>query len=376
MVNRISRVGHGLWSLLALAAAAPAAAQLVLYEDADFQGRAYTAATRTPSLAAARFENRASSAVVRSGRWQLCSEPDFSGRCIQLSPGSYAALRDFGMHDRVSSVRPWQGADQNAGNSGNWGNWGGWGGGRSPVELFEHEHYGGRTLTLDGDVAALGPRNFNDTATSLIVRSGRWDFCVDADYRGRCVTLGPGSYPDLRDLGLHDEITSVRPSSGPGHSGGWTGGRPGGGYVLNDDGGAPEIAIGSNRYGRATFVNGCIVYYNPSGQRFQNLPSCDGLQIRRADEAMRRHRSEQGLSRVDDEHPWAHPSGIPSGRPDPTPPEIIMGTNREGEVIFRNNCVVYFNALGRRYRQQPSCSPEQLRRADVAMAAHRREQGL
>ena len=370
MVTRISRVWHGLLGLLAFAAAAPAAAQLVLYEDADYQGRSFTAYIRTPTLALVRFENRASSVVVRSGRWQLCSEPEFSGRCIQLSPGSYPALREFGMHDRVSSVRPWTGSEISQ------GNWGGWGGGRSPVELFEHEHYGGRTLKLEGDVAALGPRNFNDTATSLIIRSGRWDFCVDADFRGRCVTLGPGSYPDLREQGLHDEITSVRTSSGAGHHGGWGGGRPGGGYVLNDDGGTPEIVMGSNRYGRATFVNGCIVYYNPSGQRFQNLPSCDGQQIRRADDAMRRHRTEQGLNRVDDEHPWAQPSGIASGRPDPTPPEIIMGTNREGEVIFRNNCVAYYNALGRRYRQQPSCSAEQLRRADVAMAAHRREQGL
>ena len=53
-----------------------------------------------------------------------------------------------------------------------------------------------------------------------------------------------------------------------------------------------------------------------------------------------------------------------------------MGTNREGEVIFRNNCVAYYNALGRRYKQQPSCSPGQLQKADVAMTSYRREQGM
>ena len=61
---------------------------------------------------------------------------------------------------------------------------------------------------------------------------------------------------------------------------------------------------------------------------------------------------------------------------DTAPPEIMVGSNREGEVIFRNNCVAYYNAQGRRYQQQPSCSRDQIRRADQAMASYRREQGM
>ena len=84
-------------------------------------------------------------------------------------------------------------------------------------------------------------------------------------------------------------------------------------------------------------------------------------------------RREQGLNRADKEHPW-----VTAGHQDSesTPPEIIMGTNREGEVIFRNNCVAYYNAQGRRYQKQPNCSDRQLQRADEAMAAYRREQGM
>jgi len=67
-----------------------------------------------------------------------------------------------------------------------------------------------------------------------------------------------------------------------------------------------------------------------------------------------------------------HEYGEPSG----TPPEIIMGSNREGEVIFKNNCVVYYDAQGRRTNKLSACSSGQVRRADEAMAAHRREQGI
>ena len=135
-----------------------------------------------------------------------------------------------------------------------------------------------------------------------------------------------------------------------------------------------DHALGAlNRYGRVVFNNGCVVYFNASGQRFQNLPSCDGRQIRRADDAMARYRREQGQDGPSDEHPWARPR--PSGGWGDDTPEIMSGTNRESEVIFRNNCVVYYTANGRRWKQQPSCMPDQVRRADDAMARHRREQG-
>ena len=48
--------------------------------------------------------------------------------------------------------------------------------------------------------------------SSIVIRSGRWEFCTDADYHGRCQTLGPGSYGNLVDMGLNDQISSLRPS--------------------------------------------------------------------------------------------------------------------------------------------------------------------
>ena len=376
--TRRSRGWRGWLGLLAVLATGQAAAELVLYEHDNFNGRSFSTRGRTDNLAQAGFNDRASSVVVRGGRWELCTDANFRGQCITLAPGSYASLRDMGVNDSVSSAREagWgggSGGGGGGGGGGGWGGQGGWGGGSDAIELFEHDDFGGRRLASNGSQPNLTRNGFNDRASSVIVRSGRWDLCTDSDYRGRCVTLGPGSYGSLRDQGVNDEISSIRPAGGPPSWGGGSGNRPPPGGWHGDDGSPPEVIVGGNRSGRVVFNNGCVVYFNANGQRFQNLPACDGRQLRRADDAMARYRREQGLDGASDEHPWSRPRP-PGGWGDDTP-EIIAGTNREGEVIFRNNCVVYFTASGRRWKQQPSCLPDQVRRADDAMARYRREQG-
>lgn len=52
------------------------------------------------------FSNRASSVVVDSGRWEVCEEKSFRGRCVVLRKGSYDTLARMGLNDRVTSVRP------------------------------------------------------------------------------------------------------------------------------------------------------------------------------------------------------------------------------------------------------------------------------
>jgi Beta/Gamma crystallin len=351
---------------LAGAGCTHAMAEIVLYENDDYNGRSQRVVAPMTNLDRMGFNDAASSVVVRSGNWQLCADADFRGQCITLNPGSYRSMRAFGMNDRISSLR------MLGGNQGN-PSWGaGWGGSQAAVSIYEHADYGGRSFDSLGS-ANLAGQGFNDKASSIVVRSGRWEFCSDADFRGRCTTLGPGSYGNLGDMGMNDAISSFRASGGAPVYGG---GRPHSSGWAGDDGSGPEVEIGPNRGGRVTFRNGCVVYYNPDGQRFQNLPACHGQQIPRADEAMARYRAEKGFNRSDGEHPWVvtPPRGY---RPDASAmPEVIVRANREGEVIFRNNCVVYYTARGRRHLQQPSCTPEQLRRADQAMAAQRQSLGF
>jgi hypothetical protein len=76
---------------------------------------------------------------------------------------------------------------------------------------------------------------------------------------------------------------------------------------------------------------------------------------------------------VGSEHPWAAGGG---GSHDGAPPQIIVGKNGEGEVIFKNDCVVYYDKHGRRTSSLPACSSKQINHAADAMASYRREQGM
>ncbi len=91
--------------LAAALAAAQAGAQVTFYEHDDFRGRAFTTDHRIGNLDRVGFNDRASSVVVSSDRWEVCEDAGFNGRCMVLRPGNYPSLRAIGLNDRVSSVR-------------------------------------------------------------------------------------------------------------------------------------------------------------------------------------------------------------------------------------------------------------------------------
>ena len=92
-------------ALAALTLAGHAWADVTFYEDADFGGRAVTATRSMTTFAPSGMDNRASSAIVRSDRWEACESPDFGGRCVVLKPGRYPSLAALGVDNRISSVR-------------------------------------------------------------------------------------------------------------------------------------------------------------------------------------------------------------------------------------------------------------------------------
>ncbi len=91
--------------LLAALAAAPAFAQVTFYENDNYQGRTFSTQRSINSFLDAGFNDRASSIVVSSQRWEVCDDIRFGGRCVVLREGSYPSLRAMGMNDRISSVR-------------------------------------------------------------------------------------------------------------------------------------------------------------------------------------------------------------------------------------------------------------------------------
>ena len=89
----------------ALAYAAHAGAQIVFYENQDFQGRSITTNKPLDNFNRLGFNDRASSAIVLQDRWEVCDDAYFGGRCIVLRQGRYPSLAAMGLNDRVSSTR-------------------------------------------------------------------------------------------------------------------------------------------------------------------------------------------------------------------------------------------------------------------------------
>ena len=84
---------------------AAAAADLTLYSDGDFQGRPLNVVIDMRQLGSLNFNDRASSVVVEKGAWVLCTEEDFSGKCVTLGPGRYGSLKELGVDKAITSVR-------------------------------------------------------------------------------------------------------------------------------------------------------------------------------------------------------------------------------------------------------------------------------
>lgn len=93
----------------ALAVATTAAAQVTFYSREDFRGQQFSTDRTVQNLDGTGFNDKASSAVVNGGNWQVCEDAGFSGRCVVLQPGQYRSLADMGMQNNISSVRPVEG---------------------------------------------------------------------------------------------------------------------------------------------------------------------------------------------------------------------------------------------------------------------------
>jgi uncharacterized protein YcfJ len=88
-----------------VAMAAQAGAQVIFHEREGFQGRTFTTERPVRNFERYGFNDRASSVVVLRDRWEVCSDAQFSGRCVVLRPGRYESLAAMGMNDRASSAR-------------------------------------------------------------------------------------------------------------------------------------------------------------------------------------------------------------------------------------------------------------------------------
>lgn len=183
-----------------LAAGAAGAAEITLYEHAQFAGAQLTLRGWTRDISGTGFNDRASSVVVNSGRWELCTEADFRGTCAVFTRGEYPVI-DGRLNDRISSARETGTYGDRRGGYNDYG--------RGAVVLYDDGNLGGRSLRLEADAPSLGRNGFNDRAASLEVLQGTWELCADAEFSGACRTYAPGRYPDL-GYGMARQVSSAR----------------------------------------------------------------------------------------------------------------------------------------------------------------------
>jgi hypothetical protein len=203
-------------AVLATLTHAAFAGEVTLFSDSDFNGQRVTIDRDAPNLRDFGFNDRASSVVVTSGRWLLCEHANFGGRCAEFGPGEYRQLPGF--NDAVSSVRQvgrggherWRDRDHDRDDDRDHDRDGWRGGDRGgpDVLMFAGPRFERQQVALSQDVRSLNDVGFNDRATSIIIREGRWEFCEHADFRGECIVLGPGRY-DFLDR-MNNRISSMR----------------------------------------------------------------------------------------------------------------------------------------------------------------------
>jgi hypothetical protein len=88
-----------------LALGASATAQIVLYEGEGYRGRSVVIDRDMRNLDRRGLGDKASSIVVERGRWEVCEQPRFEGRCAVLRRGNYPTLRGTGLEANISSIR-------------------------------------------------------------------------------------------------------------------------------------------------------------------------------------------------------------------------------------------------------------------------------
>jgi uncharacterized protein YcfJ len=80
------------------------------------------------------------------------------------------------------------------------------------ITFYEDEGFRGRAFTANRAVSDFTRLGFNDRASSVVVQGGRWEVCENSQHGGACVTLRPGSYASLGNMGLNDALSSTRPA--------------------------------------------------------------------------------------------------------------------------------------------------------------------
>ncbi|HEY8573257.1 beta/gamma crystallin-related protein [Phenylobacterium sp.] len=156
----------------------------------------------------ARCRGAVSSINVLSCSTDIGIGPD--GGLVCGGPGSAAAPRGPAYSPAPEYGRaPAYGQDPRYRDGQRYGQRGGYG--RDAVTIFSGRNSRGPSLQVEGEVPNLDQLGLNDRVRSIRLgrRSGPWEICEHANFRGPCRTV-TASISDTRRLGL-EGISSLRP---------------------------------------------------------------------------------------------------------------------------------------------------------------------
>jgi hypothetical protein len=187
-----------------LAAGAASAAEMTVFKQPNFSGNALTLRGEEASLSSRGFQDQISSVQVRSGRWEVCTQPNFQGECTTLERGDYPAL-DQRLNHRIESAREVGNYADNRRDEGRWrdGRYADNVRGHAVVELFDGPAFQGRRLPIGRDAEVLADRGFDQQASSMVIHEGTWQVCTKPGYEGVCRVFREGEYPDLHRFDNH-----------------------------------------------------------------------------------------------------------------------------------------------------------------------------
>src|SRR6267378_462264 len=79
----LSRLVRGA-AIVGISIGTAAAAEITIFKQPNFSGEGLTLRDDTANLANRGFLDQVSSIDVKSGQWQVCTQPDYRGDCVVL----------------------------------------------------------------------------------------------------------------------------------------------------------------------------------------------------------------------------------------------------------------------------------------------------
>jgi hypothetical protein len=166
-----------------------------LYAGTRYSGQRKAVTSAVSNLRSIDFNDRASSLRIARGEvWEICVNANYDD--CRVVDDDVPDLGAIGLNREISSMRP-----RLTGR-------GGGGGviGRPRIVFYSEVGYRGRSTTVERDTPNL---RLLGGIRSARVMSGRWELCEDDRYGGRCITI-TGEVPDLRSSVLRDDPSSAR----------------------------------------------------------------------------------------------------------------------------------------------------------------------